>query len=140
MADGMLKAFEKSPRSLFYPSCERHQQQPVVPASKEEKAEKRAETLKPTRVLEGRRQDCFDRLATHQAVPRLEQTAKYKKRRAPAERKPRIRLNQAQKARLELSYQRNPEWSNEEIDRLARLIQIPFTKVYKWNWERKKKD
>ena len=23
---------------------------------------------------------------------------------------------------------------------MAQLISIPFTKVYKWNWERKKKD
>ena len=54
--------------------------------------------------------------------------------------KARIRLNQAQRARLELSYLRNPNWSNEEIQDLANLIKIPFTKVYKWNWERKKKD
>ena len=64
----------------------------------------------------------------------------YKKRRAPSVQKPRIRLNQAQKARLELSYQRNADWSNSEIEELAALVGVPFTKVYKWSWERKKKD
>ena len=63
-----------------------------------------------------------------------------KKRRKPVAQKPRIRLDQAQKSRLELRYQRNPNWSNEDIEELSNLINVPFTKVYKWNWECKKKD
>ena len=84
--------------------------------------------------------EALRRLTTLQALPLIQQQVALKKRRAPIVQNARIRLNQAQRARLELSYLRNPNWSNEEIEDLANLIKIPFTKVYKWNWERKKKD
>lgn len=45
-----------------------------------------------------------------------------------------------QRACLEARYRRDPNWTNLDIQELADLIKIPFSKVYKWNWERKKKD
>ena len=41
---------------------------------------------------------------------------------------------------LEAHYQANPHWTNQQIQDLADAIGVNFTKVYKWNWERKKKE
>ena len=35
---------------------------------------------------------------------------------------------------------RNSNWSQEKIEALAARLKITKAKVYKWNWERKKKD
>ena len=66
--------------------------------------------------------------------------AKKKNRKIAAVQKPRTRLNHEQKARLEIHFSQNPFWNNQEIQTLARALELSFTKVYKWNWERKKKD
>lgn len=41
---------------------------------------------------------------------------------------------------LELQFQKNPVWNNELIEWIADRLTIPRSKVYKWNWDRKKKE
>ena len=41
---------------------------------------------------------------------------------------------------MERDYRENANWTKSQIDRLARQLGIPYKKVYKWNWERKKKE
>ena len=41
---------------------------------------------------------------------------------------------------LERAYQQNANWGNQEFDELAERLNISRSKVYKWNWDRKKKD
>jgi len=33
----------------------------------------------------------------------------------------------------------NPHWTNEDVDRIAQKLNIEKSKVYKWNWDQKKK-
>ena len=40
---------------------------------------------------------------------------------------------------LEFEYEKDPNWNTEKISSLARRLKLKHTKVYKWNWERKKK-
>lgn len=42
------------------------------------------------------------------------------------------------KALLEEEFQRDPNWDRRKIASLAQRLQISRTKVYKWNWDRKK--
>lgn len=39
-----------------------------------------------------------------------------------------------------MKYTENVNWSNEEIEEMAKQVGVSFTKIYKWNWERKKKE
>ena len=41
---------------------------------------------------------------------------------------------------LEGEYQRNSNWNTEQISRLAKRLSLPRTKVYKWSWDRRKKE
>lgn len=41
---------------------------------------------------------------------------------------------------LETRYSLNKNWTNGEIKELAKRLEVPFAKIYKWHWERKKKD
>lgn len=41
---------------------------------------------------------------------------------------------------LETRYSLNKNWTNSEIKELAKKIGVPFAKIYKWHWERNKKD
>ena len=41
---------------------------------------------------------------------------------------------------LEVEYQRNPNWHSSFITSLAQRLQLNRTKVYKWSWDRKKKE
>ena len=52
----------------------------------------------------------------------------------------RTRLNKRQMAQLEVHYQNNSEWTHERCQELADIIGVTSTKIYKWNWDRKKKD
>lgn len=52
----------------------------------------------------------------------------------------RVRIDQSQRDILELRYQVDPHWTNEEIEEMAERVGVSFTKIYKWNWERKKKE
>jgi len=70
----------------------------------------------------------------------IKQGSVMKKRRKPQVQAPRVRINRDQKDMLEAHYLANPNWSNQEIQELADSIGVNFTKVYKWNWERKKKE
>ena len=54
--------------------------------------------------------------------------------------KRRMRLNNQQRSFLEHQYLQNQDWSKQEISQFASHLGMPFTKVYKWKWERKKKD
>ena len=40
---------------------------------------------------------------------------------------------------LEREYEINPNWSNQKIGELSTRLGLGRTKVYKWNWDRKKK-
>ena len=42
-------------------------------------------------------------------------------------------------ALLESKFQKSANWTKAEIHEMTRQLQIPYIKIYKWNWERKKK-
>ena len=44
------------------------------------------------------------------------------------------------KAILERAYLEDPNWTALKTAELAQQLGVGFKKVYKWNWERKKKD
>ena len=52
----------------------------------------------------------------------------------------RLILSEDQIEMLTQEYLDNPNWSNETIDALSRRVGVSRTKVYKWNWDRKKKE
>ncbi len=52
----------------------------------------------------------------------------------------RQRLTSSQLAFLEGSYQRNNDWSNQDRLRIAAILRLSRTKIYKWYWNRKQKD
>ena len=52
----------------------------------------------------------------------------------------RIHLDEEQQVVLENEFQMRPNWSTAFITTLARRLKLPRTKVYKWNWDRKKKE
>ena len=41
---------------------------------------------------------------------------------------------------LEKHFQENPNWTNKEIMSLSKQFNTPSKKIYKWNWDRKKKE
>ena len=41
---------------------------------------------------------------------------------------------------LEAHFLRNANWDGDEIKRLADMLDTTKTKIYKWNWDRKKKE
>ena len=43
-------------------------------------------------------------------------------------------------ALLESKFQKSANWTKAEIHEMTRQLQIPYIKIYKWNWERKKKE
>ena len=50
------------------------------------------------------------------------------------------RLNAEQQQILELEYQKQQNWGTEKIKELANRLNLGRTKVYKWNWDRRKKE
>jgi hypothetical protein len=40
---------------------------------------------------------------------------------------------------LEEEFEKNPHWSNEDVERISKTLRIEKAKVYKWNWDQKKK-
>jgi len=52
----------------------------------------------------------------------------------------RKRLKAEQIEQLEQEYQRDPNWHSSFITALAKRLQLNRTKIYKWSWDRKKKD
>lgn len=55
-------------------------------------------------------------------------------------RPPRNRLVQWQIDVLEQKYLRGSQWSTAEMKELAEKLGISRTKVYKWSWDRKRKE
>ena len=45
-----------------------------------------------------------------------------------------------QKAVLENAYLKDPNWDTLRTAELAQQLGVGYKKVYKWNWERKKKE
>ena len=39
---------------------------------------------------------------------------------------------------LEKELQKNPHWSNEDIERISVKVGLKESQVYKWNWDQKK--
>ena len=52
----------------------------------------------------------------------------------------RNRLRRIETSILEAEFKKNPVWSNEQQHALAELLNVPKRKVYKWGYERKKKE
>jgi len=48
-------------------------------------------------------------------------------------------MTKTQTAYLESQFQRCPDWSTQLIGFMARRLGLKHIKVYKWNWDRKKK-
>ena len=51
-----------------------------------------------------------------------------------------IKLKGMQKAVLENAYLKDPNWDTLRTAELAQQLGVGYKKVYKWNWERKKKE
>ena len=51
-----------------------------------------------------------------------------------------IRTKSIAKALLEREYLADPNWTTLKTAEIAQQLGVHFKKVYKWNWERKKKD
>ena len=52
----------------------------------------------------------------------------------------RARLTSEQQAILQQEYEKNPDWRTRFITQLASRLNICRTKVYKWGWDRRKKE
>ena len=52
----------------------------------------------------------------------------------------RKRLTRTEMQVLEQEYLINPNWTTMRINTLAKKLRLCRTKVYKWGWDRKKKD
>ena len=50
------------------------------------------------------------------------------------------RVSKQAKQVLENEYKKNPTWSKQLVNQLAAKLDLDRTKVYKWNWDRKKKE
>ena len=48
------------------------------------------------------------------------------------------RLTEDEKEILEQEFQKNPNWGKVTIRKLAERLDLDRTKIYKWNWDRKK--
>lgn len=40
---------------------------------------------------------------------------------------------------MKRSFPNNPHWSNDDVERISRKLGLEKSKVYKWNWDKKKK-
>jgi len=53
--------------------------------------------------------------------------------------KRRFRLSDYQAHLLELEFKANSNWNKKDIVALAKKLHLSIAKLYKWNWDRKKK-
>lgn len=53
--------------------------------------------------------------------------------------KRRQRLTNEQTTVLEQEFQKNANWSSREIAKLSKRLGLSRSKIYKWNWDRKRK-
>lgn len=51
----------------------------------------------------------------------------------------RKRKNKGQVKKLEEEFNKNPHWTNEDVDKISRDLKLDRSQVYKWNWDQKKK-
>lgn len=51
----------------------------------------------------------------------------------------RKRKNKGQIKKLEEEFEKNPHWSNEDVDKISNDLKLDRSQVYKWNWDQKKK-
>ena len=51
----------------------------------------------------------------------------------------RKRKNKGQIKKLEDEFNKNPHWSNDDVDKISRDLKLDKSQVYKWNWDQKKK-
>ena len=51
----------------------------------------------------------------------------------------RTRMTYEQKEYLKARFDENPNWSAADIERLSMQLGLGQTKIYKWNWDEKKK-
>jgi hypothetical protein len=51
----------------------------------------------------------------------------------------RKRKNKGQIKKLEEEFQKNPHWTNEDVDKISADLRLDKSQVYKWNWDQKKK-
>lgn len=49
------------------------------------------------------------------------------------------RLNSGQISSLHNEYDRDPDWSKQKMIQIASRLNITVAKVYKWNWQQKKR-
>ena len=49
-------------------------------------------------------------------------------------------LNEKQQILLEREYQKNPRFDSDRVVLLAKQLGLNRTKVYKWGWDRRKKE
>ena len=52
----------------------------------------------------------------------------------------RRRMTAEQTAAMEVEWQRNLAWTSSRISSIAKRLGLGRTKVYKWTWDRKKKE
>ena len=55
------------------------------------------------------------------------------------ERRRRFKMDETQTGILENEFQKNPNWTNAKYAELCELLQTTKSRIYKWNWDRKKK-
>ena len=49
-------------------------------------------------------------------------------------------LSQEEVTLLESHFQRDPNWSPDKLNQLSLRLNRSRTQIYKWNWDRKKKE
>jgi len=42
--------------------------------------------------------------------------------------------------RLKLEFNKNPNWTREKVEQLALELDLLTYQVYKWNWDRRKRE
>lgn len=53
--------------------------------------------------------------------------------------KRRQRLTNEQTTVLEQEFEKNANWSSREIAKMSKRLGLSRSKIYKWNWDRKRK-
>lgn len=55
------------------------------------------------------------------------------------EKKRRFKMSKEQEAILQLEFDKNANWDNETYAKLETLVKTSKARLYKWNWDRKKR-
>ena len=54
--------------------------------------------------------------------------------------KRRKKFTQSQLAVLEKNFEKSANWTRAEMVETAQALKLPVNKIYKWNWDRKKRN